>query len=429
MNLVELNPWWENKSAIEEDKHIKDLEKLKYVHMPEILNHNFNKNNVYTIRGPRQIGKTTFLKLFIKQNLKKINPKRIFYWSCDNLNNYKELIELLREYSEYCEINDALPYYILIDEITSIENWQKAIKFIIDNNILKEPCFILTGSNIIDLKKGTERLPGRRGKQGKDLFYMPLNFKEYVKLVEPEFYKKHKNESLEKLKFNSRKLKILFQKFLKTGGIPLVINEYEENNSIPNYIYELYYSWIVGDVLKQGKNEQTLKEIIKSVIETYSSPISWDNLAKKSSVKSHLTIESHMELLSNLLVIFPIFFKDLNQNKVIYRKNKKIYFYDLFILKIFMNKLNLNLDESKIIEGIVGSEIKSKDILKEAYFTNIKTETDFVFNKTGIEVKYKNKIQKQDFRNKKYFKKYFILSKDIYEKDILPVHLYLFWKG
>ncbi|MFT4305088.1 MAG: ATP-binding protein [Candidatus Woesearchaeota archaeon] len=426
MDLINLNKWWENKSFIEDDKHIKDLNNFKFIYKSKLLDYNFIKNNVYTIRGPRQIGKTTFLKLFIKDKLKNNDPKSIFYWSCDNLNNYNDIIKLINDYSDYCEIHNSIPKYILIDEITSIKDWQKAIKFIIDNAIVKDICFILTGSNIIDLKKGTEKLPGRRGKDGKDLFFFPLNFKEYVKLVDNNFYEKYKKDSLNKLYYNSNKLKILFKKYLITGGIPLVINEYENNKFIPNYIYELYYSWIIGDILKEGKNEQTLKEIIKSIIQTYTTPISWDSLAKKSSIKSHLTISDYIELLSNLLVLFPIYFKDINQNKILYYKNKKIFFYDLFIINIFLNKLNLKLDESKIVEGIVASELKRKNLFEELHYTKIKKETDFVFNKTGIEVKYQNKINKIDFLNKKYFNKFYIISKDIYEKEIIPIYLYLF---
>lgn len=281
MELIELNPWWEDKESIEKDKHIKDLSEIKYIHKPEFLEKNFSKRGVYTIRGPRHIGKTTAMKMIVRNKVNFIDPKKIFYWSCDNLRDYRDLIEYLKEYSEYCNANNISPEYVLIDEITSLDGWQKAIKFVVDNGFLGEACFILTGSKIIDLKKGAERLPGRRGPKGEDIFYMPLKFREYVSLIEPEFYKKHESESFIQLRFHSRKVKALFEKFTKTGGIPLVINEYEKSGTIPNYIYELYYSWIIGDIFKEGKNEQTLREVIKPIIGSYENPVSWEGLAKK----------------------------------------------------------------------------------------------------------------------------------------------------
>jgi predicted AAA+ superfamily ATPase len=225
-------------------------------------------------------------------------------------------------------------------------------------------------------------------------------------------------------------LKIFFEKYLITGGIPLVINEYELNKEIPNYIHDLYYSWIIGDVLKEGKTEQTLKEIFKSILVCYSTPVSWDSLAKRSSVKSHVTINSYFELLSNLFVVFGCFFYDIGENKVNYNKNKKIYIYDPFILKVLSNKLNITVEKEKMVEGIVGATLKQQNMLDDIYFTKIKKETDFVIKpKDAIEVKYQNSVSKDDFVNKRYFKNFKLLSKDIFDNDTLPVYVFLFkWK-
>jgi uncharacterized protein len=427
MNLATLNPWWEHKNSIENDKHIRALNNFRYIYHSPLLKEQFRRSNVYTIRGPRQIGKTTFLKLLIKEKLTSIPKENIFYWSCDNLSSKDDLITLLRDYSDYCKIKNAKPEFILLDEITEIKDWQKAIKFVIDNDITEGSCFILTGSNAIDLKKGTERLPGRRGKYGKDLFFLPLTFREYVKLVNPDWYEKHRSDTIKELKYSRSKLKILFEKYLITGGIPLVINEYELNKEIPNYIYDLYYSWIIGDVLKEGKTEQTLKEIIKSILICYSTPISWDSLAKRSSVKSHLTISSYFELLSNLFVVYGCFFFDIGQNTVNYNKNKKIYMYDPFFVRIFSDRLNITVETGKIVEGIVGAKIKQKNVLDDVYFTKIKKETDFVLSsKTAREVKYQNSVSKEDFVNKHYFKDFKLLSKDVFDENTIPVYVYLF---
>lgn len=431
MELSFLNPWWEDKETIRFDKHLNELKNFKYIYYNPLLNKAFKPGNIYTIRGPRQIGKTTFLKQLIKQKLQTINKEHIFYWTCDNLTSKEELLSLLKEYADFCKIKDAKPEYILLDEITGVKNWQKTIKFAVDTNLLPNACYILTGSNVIDLKKGTERLPGRRGKHGKDLFLMPLSFREYVKLTDSEWFKKHNDETVEELKYHNDKLRILFEKYLITGGIPLVINEYQKNKKIPSYIYNLYYSWIIGDILKEGKNEQTLKEIIKSLLTSYTTPVSWDSLAKRSSVKSHVTISSYIELLSNLLVLFPCFFYNMGENKIDFNKNKKIYFYDTFILQMFSEKLNVPVKKEKIIEGIVGSKIKQDNILTDVLFTRVKKETDFVIDfkqngKKGIEVKYQNTISKEDYVNKRLFKNYVLLSKDVFEKNTIPVYEYLF---
>ena len=200
MELITLNPWWENESAIELDKHINALKNFKYTHNPPLLNEDFKPGNLYTIRGPRQIGKTTFLKMFIRKKLRTVPKNNIFYWSCDNLVTGKDLIDLLNEYADFCKVMDARPEYILLDEITGIAHWQRSLKFIIDNDITPNACFILTGSNALDLRSGSERLPGRRGKHGKDLFILPLTFREYVELMDPDWYSEHMHDSIDELK-------------------------------------------------------------------------------------------------------------------------------------------------------------------------------------------------------------------------------------
>jgi len=88
---------------------------------------------------------------------------------------------------------------------------------------------------------------------------------------------------------------------------------------------------------------------------------------------------------------------------------------------------NITVDKEKLIEGIVGAHIKHKKVLEDIYFTKIKKETDFVINSNnGIEVKYQNTLSKEDLVNKRYFKNFKILSKNLFDKDTIPVSVYLF---
>lgn len=430
MDLITLNPWWEDVSAIELDRHIRNLKNLKYVYHPPLLDKDFRKGNVYTIRGPRQVGKTTFLKMFIRKILDTSPKESIFYWSCDNLNSREDLIEILVRYSDFCKAKDVSSEYILLDEITEIEQWQKAIKFVIDNDIAGESCFLLTGSNAIDLKKGSERLPGRRGKHGEDLFFMPLDFREYVKLIDPDWYRDHAKDTAVILNTMGGRLREYLDKYLITGGIPLVINEYEDNGNIPPYIHELYYSWIVGDLLKEGKNEQIFRELMDSLILSYSTCVSWDSLAKRSSVKSHVTMASYIEVLSNIFVIFQSYFYDVHRRITVHRKNKKIYFHDPFILNVLTSKRNIKVDKEKVIEGVVGSVLKRKEMLKELHYSSGQKETDFVIPpETGIEVKYRNRISKEDRIKRNEIKDLVFITRDLLEEDCIPIHIYLFLRG
>ena len=82
--LQRLNPWWKNKEAIESDFHIKKIKDSSISWHPKIIAE--FKQGIYSIRGPRQIGKTTWIKLTIRELLKKNQPEVIMYFNCDILN-------------------------------------------------------------------------------------------------------------------------------------------------------------------------------------------------------------------------------------------------------------------------------------------------------------------------------------------------------
>lgn len=69
--LREQNSYWERPEDIEKDFHIKLLLAFPF----EIVNPverkvKLNEDGIFIIRGPRQIGKTTFLKRIIRNLLK-----------------------------------------------------------------------------------------------------------------------------------------------------------------------------------------------------------------------------------------------------------------------------------------------------------------------------------------------------------------------
>src|SRR3989344_8861053 len=114
-----LNPWWKGKEYINTDKHIKEFESKKYKWQPDLLKKiKLSPNNLFSLRGPRQVGKTTLLKLIIKNLLNSgINKKAIFFWNCDELLDFRELSSVLREYIEFSKISNIIEKYLFLDEI------------------------------------------------------------------------------------------------------------------------------------------------------------------------------------------------------------------------------------------------------------------------------------------------------------------------
>ncbi|HEY8542058.1 MAG TPA: AAA family ATPase, partial [Pseudothermotoga sp.] len=83
-----MNPWWQRAQEIYIDRHIVSYEKSVFKYYPKKLFKAISpeKPGIYTLRGPRQIGKTTFLKLYIKNLIEnQTNTTNIFFLTCDGL--------------------------------------------------------------------------------------------------------------------------------------------------------------------------------------------------------------------------------------------------------------------------------------------------------------------------------------------------------
>jgi len=130
---------------------------------------------LHFLSGPRQVGKTTAIKILIHQLLEKKDPKSIFYYSCDELIDNKELGEVLDSYISTRKSWGIKKSIIFLDEITFVTDWWRAVKSRIDAGIFRSDVLILSGSATIDLLKHKELFPGRRG-FGLDLILSPLDW-------------------------------------------------------------------------------------------------------------------------------------------------------------------------------------------------------------------------------------------------------------
>lgn len=442
-----LNPWWKGKEHIKEDKHIKEFEEKKYKWRPELLAEiRLAPDNIFTLRGPRQVGKTTLLKLIINNLLDKgINEKAIFFWNCDELVDFRELSSILREYLEFSKINSVKERYVFLDEVSRIKDWQRSIKSLKDSGELDKCCLMLTGSNTLDIKHGADRMPGRTGKLGKDLTLLPLTFSEYILLIKPEIARKIKKvEGLSVKEVNNKinnarafdsELKTLFSQYLITGGFPLVINEFFSNNKIPDYIYEIYYRWMVGDIVKWGKREKILIQLLKSMILKQSSAVSWDSLARESEIKSHKTVSAYVEDLENMFVLRVLNFLVLDKGVPDFNKNKKLYIIDPFVYHVFNKKIYFKENEVSpdLIEAAVISNIARFRKESSIYYWKNKKEVDAIL-KIGndlfpFEIKYQNSISRQDYAGLHHFNKGILVTKNMLAKgekySAVPAHIFL----
>lgn len=415
--LMEHNPWWRRPEYILEDSYIVEFSQQKYpfyhifyTEMP------LDKDGILTLRGPRRIGKTTLVKLLIRKLLlsNKVERENVFFFPCDTVKDYQELEEILTLYLDYIRPNTSGRLFIFLDEISFVKEWQRAVKLLSDTGKFKNTLVLITGSNILDLKFSSERLPGRRGEVFPwDIAFLPLDFHQFVKLIDPKILD-------DPLKF-SLPLLPRFRKYLTdyliTGGFPATINEYYKKGFISVQTYEIFLAWIEGDLHKVGKSETSAYQIVKRLFSHLTSPVSFYKLSRESGIASHTTAEDYIDILEKMFILIRLPFFSLDQRQIIFRKNCKIYFADPFIFNCLKAKTegfsdnpftytrNFIKDESNrplLIENIVSSHLKKK-YPSLTYGRSVKDkEIDFVgfTHKQYLyfEVKYQEKVETAQFQ-------------------------------
>jgi len=457
--LLLQNPWWEDKKNIENDTNIKKLKNAKYIYKPQLFKHaDLESNAVYTLRGARQVGKTTLVKLIIKDLLgRDINPRNIFYYSMDLVKDDKELFNIFVTWYQTIKENTKRKY-IFFDEATFVQNWEKSIKHIVDTFGLENKTFILTGSSAIDLRKGSDRLPGRRGVSSPDKLLLPLSFKEFCNLTGLKVILKNEDlislgsiiKNIPELKIYKNELDLHLDKYLTCGGFLESINSLFSNNIINEETFERYISVIFSEIEKVKKSRIISKNVLSSIIDSLSSTISWNTLAKKSGNISTNTLIDYVTTFSDSFTVYYLEHFDKNKLTGNPAKDKKLYFFDPFYYHIISKIINLpyiKINKSTLIESLIGAHLIRNfeqgiyqgfsNIEKIFYWKSTKgKEIDFILCRSKndiipIEVKYQNIINPIDYITvKKSFKKGIVASKNNFtiEKDIviLPASCFLY---
>jgi uncharacterized protein len=166
----------------EHDPQLRLLARQVHVHRPSMLAQLPDAPGVYTVGGGRQVGKTTLLKQWMSALLARgVPPQAIFFFSGELIDDHHALLHLLQ--TQLAEMPADVIRYVLVDEVSYIREWDKAVKYAVDAGLLEGCVLVLTGSDLVLIQEARMRLPGRRGRATTVDFHLyPLSFREVVAL-------------------------------------------------------------------------------------------------------------------------------------------------------------------------------------------------------------------------------------------------------
>ncbi len=480
--LSEQNPWWIDAKNINNDHKLKAFDKSTLKWYPNIKHYiELDYDAIYTLRGPRQVGKTTLIKNIIRELLlsAEVKPENVFFWSCERTMP-ENLNKVLQTYFNW-RINDSGRKYIFLDEISDVKDWYREIVYFANKGDFENCSVVVTGSHSMDIKYSTEKMPGRRGGKENplDKILLPMKFSEFVKLVLPTFKQKmfdcnivskdHRkskildlfegriSKDIETLLLHKKQLDSLLEIYLITGGIPATINEFVKTGSISRRTYDVYLQAIIGDLNRYSFKEKNVKQILTQLFTTFTTPISWNSITQASEVKHHETVDKYISAFEDLFIANVSYRKSVDKRTHYFYK--KVYFQDPFIYHAlngwvfnkpdyFKNaKSNVfNIEtKSKLIESIVHNHLcrfayglNPHDLFVPRdnifyYRDRNEKEIDFLIDFDEklypIEVKYQTSISDSDFTLFNQFGKGILISRNSLEPkgkySAVPLSIFL----
>jgi len=371
--LYYFNPWYVN----QKDIIIERWENMKIRWIPEWLKDiSLEPFSLNFIIGPRQVGKTTGIKLLINKLLENNDPWSIFYYDCSNLTNFEELRRVIDYYLKIKEKRNIKTSYIFLDEITHVNDWWRTIKLYIDIGKFKNDVITITGSSSIKLKGEVELFPGRRG-NGKDVYVYPLSFREYlnIKGIKINIFE-NILEGMNNLSGLEPKIFKEFENYLETGGYPLSINGYKDASL-------QIISSIENEILRSERSLELSKAIISTILSKAPSPLSFLSIGKEVGV-SYKTVEDYIEIFRRLFILDYALFKE---KQIIWRKERKFFILDPYLAKSLSLWTNTEILDSSLYEWIVQSHLKRR--FGEIYYYRNSYEIDVIAGNLKIEIKSK----------------------------------------
>ncbi|WP_456326416.1 ATP-binding protein, partial [Palaeococcus sp. (in: euryarchaeotes)] len=354
-----MNPWWEGK----EDYHVRRWKEQKIRWMPEwVKKLSLEPFSLNFVLGPRQVGKTTGIKLLIHELLKEKEPESMLYINVEILPDYHELSKVLREFERLKEKAGIKTGYIFLDEASSLEGWWRGVKSLVDAGVLERDIVTITGSSSLKVKRDIELFPGRKG-NGKTLEIMPLSFSEYARVMGLRNPELHRERTIE-----------LFEEYLKTGGFPASINGLPMDDLLGAYI---------GEFVRFGKSLEIARETFSAIIRSAPSATSFRALAAMTSGYSYKVIQNYIEFFGELYLLNIAHLKQGNQ--ILYRREKKFFFRDPLLARLFSLWSGAELREDALYEWIVQEHLYRR--FGEVYYYRNGYEVDAIAGGMRIEIK------------------------------------------
>jgi len=318
--------------------HLDDLKSARFIFEQYFgLSRLPEEPGILMIRGPRQYGKSTWLEQQIADTITEFGPGSALYLNGDEMTDRTELMNEIRTLIQLFNPN-AMVKRLFIDEITAIDDWQKTIKRLADAGDLKSILLVTTGSKAADLRRGIERLPGRKGKLDRtNYIFTPISYSEFLKKC-GDFFQEN-----------------TLWAYILSGGSPVGINAIAETGRLPEYVMSIVSDWILGEFSASGRSRSHLLAVLQNLYRMAGTPIGQAKLARESGLSNNTMAQGYIDLLADLLTVIPAFPYDPQRKITLFRKPCKYHFVNLLMAICWHPKKPRSIEDLKNLQKDLGA--------------------------------------------------------------------------
>lgn len=327
--------------------------------LQDLISQRMGEGKAVIVYGPRQVGKTTVLKLLLED-------RNDVLWFNGDEPDVRALFENITSTRLKAIIGQRR--LVVIDEAQRISNIGLCMKLITDN--LPEVQLIATGSSSFDLANNIqEPLTGRK----KEYQMFPLSFQE---LVEANGWMDERR---------------LLPHRLVYGSYPDVLNHAGEEKET---LTELADSYLYKDILSfdRIKKSEKLVKLLQALAYQVGSLVTYNELAGLCGLDAK-TVESYVQLLEQAFIIFRLGSYSRNLRNEL-KFSRKIYFWDCGIRNAVIRnfqqlEIRSDTDMGALFENyVIAERMKALRYAKsyaKSYFwrTSAKHEIDYIEEKDG----------------------------------------------
>ena len=338
-----------------------------------------------------------------------VRPASISYLTGELIDDHHSLLRHIE--THLAEVPEGEFGHLIVDEVTYIRDWDMAVKYAADAGMLEKTALVVTGSDLSFIQDARMRFPGRRGRAAVSDFHLhPLTFREFVGLEGDVDELDGLGDGSAAMTDDLReRVYDAFGRYLIHGGYLTAINDLAEHGAIRPSTFATYSDWIRGDVLKRGKQEAYLREVLTAIVNRYTSQVTWNGLAQDLSIDHPATVADYVELLERMDAVAVV--PALKEDKLVAapKKARKVMFRDPFILHAVRAWLNPtpNPHEAQVLT-LLRDPVRSSQVVEACvtnhfrrffptYYIKAQAEVDIAYVRNGrfwpVEIKWTNQLR------------------------------------